>query len=89
MDRCSTLSSSRAPSEISRRPRLTVAEVPFQAGVPGAVSGRQRRQGRNPASAAAAPGSLAQDPIGYDPAARRFTRAGNHAGGLEGGMTNG
>ncbi|MGH9486922.1 MAG: chorismate synthase [Terriglobales bacterium] len=40
-------------------------------------------------SVAAAPGSQAQDPIGYDHAARRFTRAGNHAGGLEGGMTNG
>jgi chorismate synthase len=38
---------------------------------------------------AAAPGSAAQDPIGYDRAARRFTRDGNHAGGLEGGMTNG
>ena len=31
-----------------------MAEVPSQAGVPGAVSGRQRRQGRKPASAAAA-----------------------------------
>ncbi|HVA62787.1 MAG TPA: chorismate synthase [Terriglobales bacterium] len=40
-------------------------------------------------ASAAARGSLAQDPIGYDPAARRFTRAGNHAGGLEGGITNG
>lgn len=40
-------------------------------------------------SVAAAPGSLAQDPIGYDAAAREFTRAGNHAGGLEGGITNG
>ena len=38
---------------------------------------------------AAAPGSAAQDPIAYDRAAHRFTRAGNHAGGLEGGMTNG
>jgi chorismate synthase len=38
---------------------------------------------------AGALGSLSQDPIGYDAAARRFTRSGNHAGGLEGGMTNG
>jgi len=29
-------------------------EAPSQAGVPGEASGRQRRQGRNPASAAAA-----------------------------------
>ncbi|MGH9578493.1 MAG: chorismate synthase, partial [Terriglobales bacterium] len=29
------------------------------------------------------------DEIGYDPAQKRFTRASNHAGGLEGGMTNG
>lgn len=39
--------------------------------------------------AATALGSAAQDPIGYDREARRFTRAGNHAGGLEGGMSNG
>lgn len=39
--------------------------------------------------AATALGSAAQDPIGYDPQARRFTRDSNHAGGLEGGMTNG
>lgn len=39
--------------------------------------------------AAASDGSAAQDPIGYDAGARRFTRTGNHAGGLEGGMTNG
>ena len=32
----------------------TVADVPFHAGVPGEVSGRQRRQGLNPASSAAA-----------------------------------
>src|SRR5262249_22927539 len=32
----------------------TVARVPFQAGQNGAVSGRQRRQGRSPASSAAA-----------------------------------
>ncbi|MGH9477822.1 MAG: chorismate synthase [Terriglobales bacterium] len=38
---------------------------------------------------AALPGSAAQDPIGYDHGDRRFTREGNHAGGLEGGMTNG
>lgn len=38
---------------------------------------------------AAASGSAAQDPIGYDRGGRRFTRSGNHAGGLEGGMTNG
>ncbi|MGH9476421.1 MAG: chorismate synthase [Terriglobales bacterium] len=38
---------------------------------------------------AAALGSEAQDPIGYDASARRFTRQGNHAGGLEGGMSNG
>ena len=38
---------------------------------------------------AALPGSRAQDPIAYDRAARRFTRQGNHAGGLEGGMSNG
>ncbi len=38
---------------------------------------------------AAAPGSAAQDPIGYDREQSRFTRSGNHAGGLEGGMTNG
>ena len=35
-----------------RRARLTVVEVPLQAGVPGAVSGRQRRQGRKPAATA-------------------------------------
>jgi chorismate synthase len=35
------------------------------------------------------PGSLVHDPIGYDAAARRFTRPSNHAGGLEGGITNG
>jgi chorismate synthase len=41
------------------------------------------------AAAATSFGSAVHDPIGYDRAARRFTRAGNHAGGLEGGMTNG
>lgn len=34
-------------------------------------------------------GSVSQDPIGYDRAHRRFTRTSNHAGGLEGGITNG
>jgi hypothetical protein len=34
--------------------RDTVAEVPDQAGVPGDVSGLQRKHGRNPALAAAA-----------------------------------
>ena len=34
-------------------------------------------------------GSRVQDPIGYDPEQRRFTRPSNRAGGLEGGMTNG
>ena len=34
--------------------RDTVAEVPDQAGVPGDVSGLQRRHGRNPSLAAAA-----------------------------------
>ncbi|MEI8255842.1 MAG: chorismate synthase [Deltaproteobacteria bacterium] len=39
--------------------------------------------------AATLPGSRVHDPIGYDPASRRFTRESNHAGGVEGGMTNG
>lgn len=34
-------------------------------------------------------GSAVHDPIGYDEAAHRFTRPTNHAGGLEGGITNG
>jgi chorismate synthase len=38
---------------------------------------------------AAAFGSAVHDEIGYDAAARRFTRPTNHAGGLEGGITNG
>ncbi len=38
---------------------------------------------------AAGGGRDAHDPIGYDPTARRFTRASNRAGGIEGGMTNG
>jgi hypothetical protein len=39
---------------MSRSPRDTVAAAPRQAGVPGAVSGRQRKQGRKPARSAAA-----------------------------------
>jgi len=35
------------------------------------------------------PGSRVHDPIGYDPARRVFTRPTNHAGGVEGGITNG
>jgi chorismate synthase len=38
---------------------------------------------------AAAFGSLVHDEIGYDAAKRSFTRPSNHAGGLEGGITNG
>jgi chorismate synthase len=34
-------------------------------------------------------GREAHDPIGYDAETRRFTRATNRAGGIEGGMTNG
>jgi chorismate synthase len=34
-------------------------------------------------------GSEVQDTIGYDAERRRFTRPSNHAGGLEGGITNG
>ncbi len=52
--RPSTPPSSRPLSAINRRARDTVLGVPSQAGVPGEHSGRQRRQGRNPASAAAA-----------------------------------
>ena len=43
-----------APSWMSRSARRTTADVPSQAGVPGAASGRQRRQGRYPSVAAAA-----------------------------------
>ncbi len=50
----STGASSRAPSWMSASARRTTADVPSHAGVPGAASGRQRRQGRKPASAAAA-----------------------------------
>lgn len=41
------------------------------------------------AEVAARRGSEVHDPIGYDAADRRFTRPTNHAGGLEGGVTNG
>ncbi len=40
-------------------------------------------------ASAAAFGSEVHDEIGYDSGRRRFTRASNHAGGLEGGITNG
>ncbi len=40
-------------------------------------------------SAADWPGSAVHDPIGYDSSNRRFARTSNHAGGLEGGMSNG
>jgi chorismate synthase len=40
-------------------------------------------------AAASFAGSQVHDPIGYAPDARRFTRASNHAGGIEGGMSNG
>lgn len=40
-------------------------------------------------TAAASYGSEVMDEIGYDAAAKRFTRATNRAGGLEGGITNG
>ncbi len=39
--------------------------------------------------AAASPGSSVQDTIHYDREQRRFTRGSNHAGGIEGGITNG
>jgi len=46
---------------MSRSARDTVADVPSHAGVPGAASGRQRRQGRKPAAwAAAAQGTKMQ-----------------------------
>jgi len=41
------------------------------------------------ARAAAEFGSRVQDPIGYDGETRRFTRASNRAGGMEGGISNG
>jgi chorismate synthase len=40
-------------------------------------------------AAAGRRGSTVHDPIGYDHDRMRFTRASNHAGGLEGGVTNG
>jgi chorismate synthase len=40
-------------------------------------------------TAASSYGSEVMDEIGYDTAAKRFTRATNRAGGLEGGITNG
>ncbi len=43
----------------------------------------------NGVRSAATPGSMVHDEIGYDPKGERFTRKSNHAGGLEGGMTNG
>jgi len=39
--------------------------------------------------ASASRGSAVHDPIGYDKKHRRFVRPSNHAGGLEGGVTNG
>src|SRR5438045_41324 len=50
----STDFSSRNPRSISLSARETVAAAPRHAGVPGAVSGRQRKHGRNPARSAAA-----------------------------------
>ena len=50
----STDAASSTPSSISLSARLTTADVPSQAGVPGAASGRHRKHGRNPASAAEA-----------------------------------
>ncbi len=40
-------------------------------------------------SAAASPGSKVHDEIGYDAETKRFTRSSNHAGGIEGGISNG
>jgi chorismate synthase len=34
-------------------------------------------------------GSIAHDPIGWDPVSKSYQRASNHAGGIEGGITNG
>src|SRR5437870_1655818 len=50
----STLASSKAPISISASARETVFDVPRQAPRSGAVSGRQRKHGRKPASCAAA-----------------------------------
>ena len=52
--RSSTPPSSSALSPISFSARDTLADAPSHAGVPGDASGRQRRHGRKPASAAAA-----------------------------------
>src|SRR6516225_6410398 len=52
--RASTPPSSRPVSLINRKARETVFCVPAHAGVPGEDSGRQRKHGRKPASAAAA-----------------------------------
>ena len=53
--RSPTLTSpSRKPRSINRSARETVAAAPRHAGVPGAVSGRHRKHGRNPARSAAA-----------------------------------
>jgi hypothetical protein len=49
-----TSPTSSAPASISFSARPTVARVPFQASENGAVSGLQRRQGRNPSASAAA-----------------------------------
>ncbi len=40
-------------------------------------------------NAASLPGSRVHDAIAYETGSRRFVRASNHAGGIEGGMTNG
>jgi chorismate synthase len=61
--------------------RLAQAIVSIQA-VKGVEIGEAAR-------GAAAFGSRVQDPIGYDDAGRRFTRASNRAGGIEGGVSNG
>jgi hypothetical protein len=50
----STDARSRKPASIKRIPRAAVVAVPLHAGLPGAVSGRHRRQGRKPARSAAA-----------------------------------
>lgn len=61
--------------------RLAQAIVSIQA-VKGVAIGAAAR-------VAAGFGSEAQDPIGYDAQERRFTRASNKAGGIEGGISNG
>lgn len=52
--RSSTDCPSRKPSLIRRRPRFTVVAVPRHSGLPGALSGRQRKHGRNSTLSAAA-----------------------------------